>query len=449
MKLHSLRRFLVLLLAVVPAAFLTSCGGGGATSTGNPPTGGLVDILPNAGTLYAGIPVTFQLVGGRPPYTVSSSEPSLLPFPLRVDGHSFTVVPNNPGVIDADLEEDELPSRTVNIFVRDATGDLRTRQLSVAQNFLTGYGIIITPTTCPGELEVSGAPADACVGGVSAVLMQATFGGNLFGDEPFRFEVLRGNYSLRNPATGQLSQSVTLNSDHTGTVVGPFIEVPNGVPTQLAVIRVIHVRTGVYADHVFTIGGPPNPTAITALPDTFTFTGPLVGICGTGVGDFFVFDGTPPYTAVSSNPSVTVTPAVSSANPARFTVTASNSSVPCQDATIIVTDANGLRDTVTVNSEEGDTEPPEPPEPADLVVGPTSITLGCAQAGSVTVAGGRGTYAVNSTNPNITATVSGQTVTITRAGPAGAGSGTLNATVSITDGTEIVTVAVTAPATCP
>ena len=442
MKFHSLRSLLVLLLALVSAGLLSSCGGGGANGTGNPPTGGLVRIVPEVGTIYAGIPFTFQMIGGRPPYTLSSSEPNLLPLPARVSGHSVTVVANNPGVIDADLKPEDLPVRTVTVSVRDATGDFRNSELQVAQNFLTGYGIVITPTTC-----VTG--GQACAGGESAVRMQATFGGNLFGNQSFRFEVVRGNFSLRNPLTGQLAQAITLNSDHTGTITGPFIVVPPGVPTQLAVLRVIHVPTGVYADHIFTISQTAaTANQLTVIPDTFNFKGALKGQCGTGVADFFVFDGVPPYTAVSNNTAIQVTPTVSNSQPGRFSVVA-NRQDACVNATIVVTDSLGARDTVTVTTVEGDATPPTPPEPPDLTVGPSSITLGCGQSGSVSVVGGTGIYSVNSTNSNVTATVGGNTLTITRAGPVGPGAGTLTAGISVTDGSQIATVTVTAPATCP
>ena len=441
MKLHSLYRFVVLLLALVSAGILSSCGGGGANSTANPPTGGLVRLLPETGTFYAGIPYTFQITGGRPPYTLSSSEPSLFRIPDRTSSHSFTVVPNNPGVINADLEPGELPVRSVNLQVRDSTGDLRNSTIQVAQNFLTGYGIVITPTTC-----ASG--GQACAGGDSAIRMQATFAGNLFGNQQFRFEVVRGNFALRHPVTGQVSNAITLNSDHTGTLVGPFITVPAGVPTQLAVLRVVHIPTGVYADHIFTISQTAaTVNQLTAIPDTFTFKGALRGQCGTGQAEFFVFDGVPPYTAVSSTIAVQVTP-VSNSNPGRFTVTASRPEL-CTTATIIVTDSLGGRDTVTVTTTEGDVDPPTPPDPPDLAVGPSSVTLGCGQSGSVTVVGGTGSYFTNSTNPNVAAVVSGNTVTITRNGPVGPGAGTLTAGVSISDGSQIVNVTVTAPATCP
>jgi hypothetical protein len=438
-KFDSLRRYLVLLLAVFSAGLLTSCGGGGATSTDNPPTGGLVDILPFDGTVYAGIPVTFTAVGGRPPYVVTSSEPSLLPFPGRISGNTFTVVPNNPGVVDADLEEDELPVRTVNMTIRDATGDQRTRPIQVAQNFLTGYGVFIQGSTC------ADADVQACAGGDSAVRMQATFAGNLFGNQAFRLEVLRGNFALRNPATGQVASAITLNSDHSGTVTG-IITVPTGVPTQLAVLRVIHLPTGVYSDTVFVIDGtPPTSGSLTAIPSEFTFTGPLRGQCGTGFADFFVFDGVGPYTAVSSHPSIIVTP---TSTTGRFTIRADRPDV-CVNATIVVVDSLGGRATVNVTTEEGDVDPPTPADPPDLVAGPTSLTLACGASGSVTVVGGTGNYSANSTNPNTTATVSGNTVTITRAGPAGPGAGSQTATISITDGSQIVNVTATSPATCP
>lgn len=439
MKLHLIRFFQVLLLGLASASFLTSCGGGGATTTENPPTGGLLRIVPEVGTIYAGIPFTFQMIGGRPPYTLVSSEPALIKLPERTSSHSVTVVANNPGVVDANLQPGELPTRTVTISVRDATGDFRNSQLRVAQNFLTGYGIQFTPSNCPGG-------AQACAGGETAILMQATFAGNLRGNEPFRFEVLRGNFSLRNPATGQVAQAVTLNSDHQGKIVGPMIVVPLNVPTQVAVVRVIHVPTGVYSDHVFVIGQTQaTANQINAIPDSFTFRGPLRGVCGTGIADFYVFDGVPPYTAVSSSPSVTVTPTVSPTQPGRFTIRADDPNI-CLTATIIVTDSIGGRDTVTVTTAEGSNVPPTPPEPPDLVVAPTSLTLGCGQSGSVTVVGGTGVYSVNSTSATVTATASGNTVTITRL-PAGTSPTSVG--ISITDGSQVVAVTATVPAVCP
>lgn len=449
MNFHSLRSYLAAFLALSGAALLlTACGGGGASS--NPAQGGPVSIAPQTGTLYAGVPVTFALQGGRRPYVVTSSEPSLLPVPQFVHGTSFTTIPNNPGVVDVGLEPGELPSRTVLITVRDSTGVLvQTGDLRVAQNFLTGYGVSFTPTICPAPASATALVAQACAGGETAVRMQATFNGNLAGNRQFRFEVLRGNFSFRNPATGQVAQSVLLTSDHSGSVLAT-IEVPFGVPTQLATMRVIDVATGVYADTVFTItsAGATPTAALTAIPNEFTFTGALSDRCGTGSAEFLVFDGTPPYTAVSAfAPNITVTPTVSNSNPGRFTVSANNAGTCISNGTIVITDSRGGRTTVTVTTEPGTTDPTPPPA---FAVGPTSLTLGCGQSGSVQAVGGSGTYTATSTNPNVAVSVSGGTITITRAGPAGPGSGgTQSVGIGVSDGRSILNVTATVPTTCP
>src|SRR5262249_13467460 len=97
-KFRSPSSVLGALLALVAALFLGSCGGGGAQ--GNPNVTGAVTITPSAGTIYAGIPFSFQITGGRTPYFLTSSEPGLLPVPSSINGHDLTVVGANPGVID-------------------------------------------------------------------------------------------------------------------------------------------------------------------------------------------------------------------------------------------------------------------------------------------------------------------------------------------------------------
>lgn len=447
MKFHSLRNFLAAVMTLGAAALLSACGGGGAE--GNPNQGGPISISPIGDnvTFYAGIPATFTLSGGRPPYAMTSSDASILPVPAIVHGHQATVVPNNPGVIDSGLQPGELPVRSVTVTVRDSTGILTSTTVRVAQNFLTGYGLSFTPSNCPqGSSTAFDPTAQACAGGETAVRMQATFNGSLAGNRQFRLEVIRGNYSLRNPATGQNAQSVLLTSDHSGTVTA-IIEVPANVPTQLAVIRVVDVATGVYADHVFTISGFSQSQNLTAIPNEFSFKAALSTRCGTGSADFMVFDGVAPYTATPMNPNLSVTPTVSNTNPGRFTVSAFNPNICLDNATVIITDARGGRTTITVDTLAGDIEPETPPT---LTLGPTSITLGCGQTGSIAVVGGTGTYFATSTNPNVSVAISGNVVSITRAGPAGPGTGgTTSVGIAVSDGRAIVTATATVPVSCP
>lgn len=394
------------------------------------------------------MPTVFQIGGGRPPYQVTSGDSGILPVPNVVKGNTFTVVPNNPGVIDAGLQPGELPRRTVSVDLRDSTGIFLRSVVGVAQNFLTGYGVSFTPTICPAGVTAGSddrPSAQLCAGGETAVRMQATFNGSLAGNRQFRFEVLRGNFSFRNPVTGQVGSTHTTTSDHSGTVT-TILVAPQNIQSQIAVLRVIDVATGVYADHVFVISGfsATPPQNLTVLPNAFAFKAALASRCGTGSGSFLVLDGVPPYTAVSSDPNLSVSPATNNDNPALFSLSANNPLICLDDATIVVTDARGGRGTVTVDTLPGDEEPPA------LAVGPTSLTLACGQSGSVAVVGGTGNYFATSTNPNVVATAGGNVVTITRLGtPGSVGTGTMTVGIGVTDGQSIVTVSATVPAVCP
>jgi hypothetical protein len=445
---HSFRNALGgILLALTGVFLLNSCGGGGAAATTQ---GSVMRILPEGPTtVYGGVPATWTVVGGRFPYTLGSSEPSILPVPQTLNGNTITIIPANPGVVDTGIPAGALPVRSATISARDATGLFAQAQVRVGVNFLTGYGLALTPTNCPaGAGTASTTITSACAGGTTAVQMNTVFGGGLYGDQQFRLEVIRGNFSLRHPVTGQVGSSITVNSDHTGTLLGLIEAAPN-VGTQVAVIRVVHVPTGVYADQVFIIEGTPlalPDATMVAIPDSFTFTGATTAECGTGFGDFYVFGGTPPFHAVSTNPTVLVTPTDTNTNPGRFTVAASNPTICVDNATVIVTDSQGRRETVSVTTATGSGTPPAP---VPITVSPASLTLTCGTGGSISVIGGVGPLSVNSSHPRVTALLSGNTITITRQAGDGATVYPTTATISVTDGSSITPATVTVPANCP
>jgi hypothetical protein len=427
-------------LALVTTVLLSSCGGGGAA--GNPAVTGTLQITPSVGTIYAGVPFTFQILGGRKPYALTSSEPGLAPVPSSVDGNSFTVLAGNPGVVDIGQQPGQLPSRTTHFTVRSGDGQTADAKMDVGQNFLTGYGISISPITCPLTLP-AGSTVAACAGGEAAIRMSATFNGAIFGDRPFRFEVMKGHFQFVFPPSGVLGNTVTTTSDHGGTVLAT-IKIDPGIATEIGVIRVIDVGTGVYEDHAFVIQGSSGNGALSAVPTSITLTGNLTTDCGQGQETVFIFDGAPPYNAFSSNPSITVTPSQSTTNPGQFTITVNAGAPPCPTGTVVVTDSSGSRATIDVTSKPG---AGSPPTPAAFTVAPNAIVLGCGQSGSVSAVGGSGSYSTNSGSPNVTAVVSGNTVTITRAN-----SGTnaaADTTIAVTDGSAIATVKVTSPLVCP
>jgi hypothetical protein len=431
-------------LALVSAVMLSSCGGGGSATTTQ---GGPLALLPSSGSIYAGVPYVISITGGAGPYTLGSSEPLLLAVPQTVRGNTITVVANNPGVVDTGLDPNDVPRRSVIITVRDNTGQNVTASYNVLQNFLTSYGISFSPTSCADPAAL--VPGSVCAGGEIGVRLSATFAGNLAGNRQFRLEVLRGPFFWVHPTTGIVGNSVTVTSDHQG-VVTAIMRTAAGIPTQIAVLRVVDVATGVYTDHTFVIDGANANAVLTAIPQAFTFTGPDNVTCGTGVGDFLVFDGLPPYSATSSNPNVTVEALDPNSNPGRFRIRAINPGICLSEATVVVVDSLGARTTVTVTTEAGANPPPAPPPPP-LNVAPNAITLGCGQSGSVSIVGGSGTSrSASSPDPRISATATGNTLTITRVGLPGPGTGgNVTSQVNVSDGAAIATVTVTHPATCP
>jgi len=423
------------------ALLLGSCGGGGAGTTN---TGGNLLLLPLNATFYAGMPGVMTVQGGRRPYRLVSSEPGILPVPSELNDNNFTVIPSNPGVIDVGSAPGELPVRSVVVSVTDASNGFNTATVRVAQNFLTGYGVFYT-SNCPATAT---ATPSACSGGETAVRIEANFNGALIGNRQYRLDILRGPFQwVFSPGGAIVGNSVTVVTDHEGKTSAIF-RVNNNVPTQIGVFRITDVLTGVSTEQIFVIQmAPQAATTLTILPDQVTFSGADSASCGTGQADFLVFDGVPPYTATSAFGSVTVTPSTSSTQPGRFTLTAGSPNICLTDATIVVTDSNNARGTVTVTTELGEGDPPAAP----LRAIPTNLTLTCGESANVLIVGGADpAAAVNaiSSDPDIIVTAVGRTVQVTRNLDANNPVGTVTSLVTVTDGATTVSISVRNPTTC-
>ena len=440
MKFHSLSRYLA---AFAFAMLVVSCGGGGGATA--PQIGGPVIIEPANATLFAGVRYTITITGGRTPYTLTSTEPQLINLPSVLDGHSLDVVPNNPSVIDEGLTAENLPVRTIIVTARGADGTAGSATFKVARNFLTGYGFTFGVTTCTSI-------PSPCAGGDTTILFDSTFVGNLQPNHTYRIERVRGPFQFLDPVgSNNQSDSILVTSDSTGRFTA-VIRVASGAPTQLAMFRVTDVASGATSLHTFVINGvvPGAPAPLVLIPATQTLTGPDGTTCGYGVFDVLVFDGVAPYTAICPNPQLLVRPPSSSDQPGRFTFVVAPSNTCLTAEPCVIIDARGTRATVQITTVKGVTTPPTPPAP--IVATPSSITLACGTSGNVTVTGGQGSFAANSTHPRVTATVSGNSVTITRL----SGDTTPPApfpttgTVSVTDGSTSTPIAVNlTQATCP
>ena len=434
-------------LAASMLAGLTSCGGGGVSSD----TGlqvGTFNVAPITANLYAGVPFTFVISGGTRPYTVTSNEQTVLPLGgYRVDGNTLTVIPNNPGVVDAGLQEGEVPRRTVNLTVRDAGGNTVIGIYQVLQNFLTGYGIDVRAVN---NCDTGGTIVfEACSGFRSRITIRPTTGGVVQRNKTLRFTVLEGQLSfVINEATGALGPEVTATTDELGFASVQF-QVPSNARTQFAKVRITEVATGLYRDHGFTINNTAG--ALNAFPDAIELLGANTTVCGSGVADIIVTGGSPPYTATSTQPSlIAIQPATVTQNGGSFSVTIFAGSLPnCITAQVVVVDSAGRTDTVDITTRPGTTTPITP-----LTVAPNTICLPDGGAIQVLVSGGNNNKVATVSHPLLIAPVppfagAATAVTITATGAAPVGPTGQPASVTFYDGASQAFLSVLRKTTCP
>jgi hypothetical protein len=446
----TLKTWLAIALLSLASALIGACGGGGATASQQNSLAAL-DLLPgDQSNLYAGVPITFTIVGGRAPYQVSSGDTSIIPINELVSGNTFTVVPSNPGIIDVGLDPNAVPQRSVQIFVRDSgsglantlTGVTIFKTYHVLQNFLTGYGVGYT-STCATAVGSTTA-GQACAGQESVANFSPVTSGILSGNRAMRVEKLTGDYDWVVEGTGQLQNTLNFSTNHNGVGIAR-LKVRVGAVTQIATYRLIDVASTLNTIQQFIITGTPPPGAMTLIPSTLSFTSATTTRCGTGGADVLIFDGKPPFTINNTSPNLSITPTTVVAPSNSFNVNAFNSAICLTGATVVVTDSEGRRATLTVNTAAGTTAPPA------LSVAPASVTVTCvANVATVAVVGGTGANSAVSSSPRVTATVSGNAMQITRLlGDPPPGPYPTAVTVSVTDGTSVASVAVTTDPFCP
>ena len=449
-------------------ALLGSCGGSGVSSDTGVQVGALT-LLPASGTLFANVPFTFTIAGGSRPYTVTTSEQTLI-APLTVNSNTFTVVPNNPGVVDPQTDPLIIPSRSIRFTIRDnagaqvVTGDTSFR---VVQNFITGYNLTLSAgTTCGVSAGGSATPtvAQACTGFLSTIDLRPTTAGVFYNNRPLRFSINYGEFKFVDKNNGDaIVDTITLTTSGAtapgGTESGnlrAFFAPNSGARAQYASLRITDVRSGVYRDVDFFISAPP----ATALSISPTSIGPIAGrdsaTCGNGQVNVRITGGTPPYViqvpaALSST--VFVSPSRVDDQNGLFQVGVGASAAPncvSEPNAVTVRDSTGQAASFGVSTTVG-TGPAFQP----LNVAPSAIAC-LADGGIATLAvlGGNSLKVINSSS-NLVAvappTVTGNgTVTLTGfgAGPVAPAAGAA-VTVTVTDGATAFPVSVIRRSVCP
>jgi hypothetical protein len=444
--IHSLRRSaksLAVVLIGTSALILQACGGGGTSSNTGLQTGTLA-IQPATGTLYGGVPFDITIAGGVRPYNITSNEQTVFPVNMQLNANSFTVVPNNPGVVDPQTDPNVVPSRSVTMTVRDNAGTTVTAAYNVLQNFATGYGISLNSISGCG---VTGTDVviPACAGFETRIDVVPTSAGLLRAQRQLRFSVLYGPVAYIQDNNTTLASTYLLTTDSTGRGTARLFPTA-GSFTQYAAIRVTDVQTGGYRDIVFLLLSAPT-AALAVTPTSLpTVAGANSAQCGFGNATIVITGGTPPYTLTTTNPGIVASPATVTTTGGSATVSYGGGVPPnCATGQVVVRDALGAIITLDANASAGTTAPILP-----LQVSPTALCFtAAAQTGTAQVLGGNAAKAINTSNPLIAAlpapaTGSGNfAFTIT----AGAALGT--AIVTVTDGSSSASVSVTRAAVCP
>lgn len=421
-------RFARLVLALASIVTLTSCGSGAVSGPVpvNDPT--RITILPATATAFPGLPTTFVISGGTGAYIVTSSNQSIIQVAGSLPGSTLTIFPN-PVLVDT----------VVTLSVRDTgTAPVATAVVTVRPGTVSN-NITITPTASQGG---SCAPA-LCSGGDALVSATLAQGGIPLPARGVRFDVVTGDFRFvtTDPATGveTLSASVTVISDQAGNAVARIRANANAA-NQTALLQVTDIGTSAFQRTSFVIAqNTGSSPGFFVTPTQITFQGTRQNECANfGISaSVFVFGGVPPYTVSNTSP-FSVSTTFISLSGGNYTVTPTGSCVAAPGAPIIVADSAGHTATTTVANIPGTTTPPA------LSASPSKVTLSsCDGSASVTVAGGApasGGYLASFGSNAITASVAGNTVTISRANPSPATAGPVN--VGISDGITTTSVEV-------
>ena len=375
------------LLATVALAVLAVLGGcgGGSGAPNNPyaakpvPPGPLL-ILPSALTVYANTPASLEITGGVAPYTVTSSDPTILPLASSSSTGTIVLLPAS----------SVAATVAVIVTVTDSVSIQATATITVnpAPIFNT---LTVTPasSSCGSNTICSGQTATAKVTVTGA-------GGAGIPERQVQFDVVAGAFAIEssNPATPLVS-TLTVVSDQFG-VAQVIIEATAGVPTQPAQLRATELTTGEQQTTGFTIVQTVNGSSILSVsPTTVTIMAAYSNECSSGFKtDYYVYGGKPPYTVVASFPDA-VTILGNPVQAAGEAFTAITTGICVNPLTFNITDSTGVFITATLINEPGSAAPPVAPPPPLSAIPLYPAGWTCAVPFTVEITGGATPYNIS------------------------------------------------------
>jgi hypothetical protein len=339
----------------------------------------------------------------------------VLPVARNVIGDQILLAPSN---VDVDT--------IVTITVVDSAGVSVTATITVKPAPLLNT-LTITPTPAsPGV----GCGSAVCAGQTASVTVRVrnVAGAGIQG-RAVRFENVQGNYQFLTNGPGlpeTLANSITVTTGQDGLAV-VRLKADVNAPTQVALIRATELTSGNVLNSSFVIAQFTDGTGtLTAIPTTWTVTGPDVGNCAANTPvTYYIFGGTPPYRIQSTQPGfANIVPTLVQTNGGGFTaILTGDLCSPAPGVSITITDATGRTIAVQLINAKGTGNPPTNFNQIQFV--PSNVPmLACGQSVTVQIVGGeirladgtitQPTFVVSTLGLGVTATLNGRIITITR-----------------------------------
>ncbi len=342
------------------AGILTLAGCGGGSGAPNnpyvpPPVTPVLTVQPTNLIAYTGVPTTVTITSGQGPFSVFTSDASVVPVTQSVAGSTIVVLA---GQVTTDT--------AVTLTVQDGLGNTKLVGVSVkAAPILNALAFTPSGSDCGSDL---------CSGQAGTATVTATGPAGIpLTSRSIRFDIVYGPIGIitTNPAT-PVVQTSTVVTDGRGVATIGIAAVANST-TQPAQLRATDVTSGQQQIVNLTVVNNTVATQspLTVIPNTATITAAYVNTCSTGFRvDYFIYGGTPPYTVASSFPTGITLVNSFVANSGGFFEAITNGTC-VNPLTFTISDTAGKQTTATIINNPGTAVPPSAPA---LAVSPGAVS---------------------------------------------------------------------------
>lgn len=399
---------------------LGGCGGGSDSSTPAPVAGTLI-ASPATFAAFGDTPNTVAITGGVGPFTVRSSDTTLITVAQQVVGAAFTFVPKNVNV-----------ATPVTLTVTDSAGATSAVVVTVTPATIPAGVITVTPATgsvCAGENNATTSVATLCSAeNATASVTLKDANGAVIANRPVRFEALTFGATFGVTANSTaFSRIATVNSDANG-VATVAMRTDVEVTSEAAFLRATDTVSTHRVDSWITVlKHADNLTALSVLPTTGGLVSFYSGECPSVRREYGIQGGKPPYAVtLAAGSSLILGDGVTSAAPgAGVSVAAAGGHFTVENAalatcttssnTVTVTDSIGTiaKGTYTIGLGTGSrgtatTELAVTPPGLSLVADPVSAYCTSSMA-RYAISGGTAPYLASASIPQIATSISGGT----------------------------------------